>query len=446
MSSEAPTKKPQESLTDADLNKKWEGLADYQLIRKSNDPRFGEITIYKHKNEIQLIFSKEKVVSSKQQEFLDIKDLQARAELNHPFIQEFLGYSTSVDKQLCTVNYVSTGYYKFPKQDLNKEIQEKSKTNNSFTASELKFIKHNIAHALRFLHGKGIAHGDIRPLQILYNIEKGQVQLLDRLNDPSPVERAQQNNLTFKRDMYMSPELYKRLQGRDKLQKYNPFKNDTWALGLTLLQAGLLKSVQDIYEPKGTINEAKLREYLDNFNQLYSADSQLVVNVRGLLDLNEDTRFDAFLGHPHDASKVDNFHKSIVHAHVQSALPSEEDNEEKVHPILNDVKGKLITVVTQDGHPLSYIQTKSGRNVVYEGNSVQTSGVQGNVSYTPYQRLPSYSPVPGIEVRKGSATPNKSENVTTKNKKYVIQGDKLIEVSDIDPDAQNQTKETQEGN
>ena len=104
------------------------------------------------------------------------------------------------------------------------------------------------------MHSKNLTHGDIRPSLIGHDKNKGSYQLLDRFKDPSPLERAQTNNLLNNKDLYMSPQLYKKLAGKKKDQKYDAKKNDYYSLGMTLLSLGTLDSVKDCYYPNGTMN------------------------------------------------------------------------------------------------------------------------------------------------------------------------------------------------
>lgn len=62
----------------------------------------------------------------------------------------------------------------------------------------------------------------MRPQLIGYDKADTRFQVLDRLADPSPIERVQSQNIIGKKDLYLSPELYKKLQGRDKAMKYVP--------------------------------------------------------------------------------------------------------------------------------------------------------------------------------------------------------------------------------
>ena len=50
------------ALSEDEYNKKWDQEGQYQFVRKSNDPRFGEIQVYKRRNQNEFIFSKEKML------------------------------------------------------------------------------------------------------------------------------------------------------------------------------------------------------------------------------------------------------------------------------------------------------------------------------------------------------------------------------------------------
>ena len=49
---------------------------------------------------------------------------------------------------------------------------------------------YDIRQALDHLHSRGLSHGDVRPQLIGYDKTTNSYQLLDRFNDPSPLEKA----------------------------------------------------------------------------------------------------------------------------------------------------------------------------------------------------------------------------------------------------------------
>lgn len=286
--------KAQEILGDAEFNKKWELENLYSVIRKSNDPRFGEITLMKSKNSNELIFVKEKLVTSKQQASNDIRELKSRMSLNHNSLHKLIGYSTKVQKELCSTNYLIKVYYQFPKSDLQKEINDRRQNGQDFNGNDLSNIASQSIHGLNHLHNLEISHGDIRPMNIGFNKDTQEVQILDRLNDPSPLEKLQTNNIVNKKDLYVSPEVYRKILGKDKTLKYNPFKNDLYGLGLSLLAAGNQNSIQNIYKPNGDFSQDELDKHLAQFDAKYSVTNPDLSNtMHNLLNNDESQRYTA---------------------------------------------------------------------------------------------------------------------------------------------------------
>lgn len=203
----------------------------------------------------------------------DIRELKSRMMLNRPNLQKMVGYSTSVKKELCSTNYFTQGFYEFPKSDLSKENSARVQSGLPYSEQELSNITSQALNGLNSLHQQKITHGDIRPQYLGYNKESGDLQILDRLADPSPVEKTQASHIVSgKVPLYMSPELYKKLQGKDKVVKYDPFKNDLYALALSVLESGNGRPIKEIYNSNGTIDQAKLDGQLNEFSSKYRGD------------------------------------------------------------------------------------------------------------------------------------------------------------------------------
>ena len=66
--------------------------------------------------------------------------------------------------------------------------------------------------------------------------------------------------------------MYKKIQGKDNSSKYDPFKNDVYALGLSILEVGNGKSIKDIYNTNGTVDQAKLDAHVNTFSQKYKGE------------------------------------------------------------------------------------------------------------------------------------------------------------------------------
>lgn len=92
----------------------------------------------------------------------------------------------------------------------------------------------------------------------------------------------------------MSPELYRRIDGKDKEQDFDSKKNDTFALGLCLLELGNLEEVQDIYEKKGQVNRDVLFNHVAKFDKKYKGKNpNLSRIVNNLVEIDPEHRKDS---------------------------------------------------------------------------------------------------------------------------------------------------------
>lgn len=417
--------KQSEILGDAEFNKKWEQEAQFQFLRKSNDPRFGEISLYKNKSTNDLIFAKEKLVTSKQQASNDIRDLKSRIALNHPNLHRLVGYSTAIQKELCSTNYLTRAYYEFPKTDLQKEINDRKQNGGRFSGDELLNIANQTFSGLNHLHKLDITHGDIRPLNVGYNRDSHEVRILDRLSDPSPLEKLQTNNIVTRKELFLSPELHRKLQGNNKTLKYDPAKVDNYAAGLTLLQLGNSgsannESIQNIYKPKGEFGQAELDNHLRNFDNAYAnSHPGLSKLVHGVLAADESARpstqqivdgfssgqFSGFVPSKVYAEAPVQFETGTAHQPVYSAPPVTEhpvqehkeetavlynaDEQAQQKPADNYQYGNSQTYVYNNlATPTTYVNSAPTQTIYYSSapthyvSSVPTSYVTGPTTYT----------------------------------------------------------------
>ena len=270
------TKKPTKTeaeISDAEYNRKWDQESMLIPNRRANDPRFGEIHIFKKKNSNDIVFSKEKMSSNKQQAGKDIKELKLRMAVNRPNVQKLLGYSTSTRNELCSTSYFTQGFYEFPKSDLHKESLLRIQNGQSFTEPDLSSIASQALSGLNNLHNQKVTHGDIRPQFIGFRNENNDVIILDRLGDPSPIEKIQAAYIiSGKTQLYLSPEMYKKIQGKDNLAQYDPFKNDVYALAMSILEVGNGQPIRGIYNTDGTIHQTKLDDHIKAFSQKYKGE------------------------------------------------------------------------------------------------------------------------------------------------------------------------------
>ena len=90
----------------------------------------------------------------------------------------------------------------------------------------------------------------------------------------------------------MSPRLWHGITKKRKDIRHDPKKSDAWSLGLVILEAGLDKSVQDIYDKDDhDIHEHKLKKYLHEFREQHGGHNSLLCDIEdNLLQVDEDKR------------------------------------------------------------------------------------------------------------------------------------------------------------
>lgn len=265
-------------LSDAEYNNEWPTEKSFKPVKRFNDPRFGDVNVVKNSAN-QVLIVKEKMASSKNEITDDILYLKRRFQMNHKHLMKLVAYSTVTNKDLCSTTYISKGFYEFPKTDVYKELTERVKSGSMYSHSELIHLTYQILSGLQNVHDGGLSHGDVRPQLIGLDKQKNHFELLDRLADPTPIERCQSNNIVSNKELYLSPQLYKKLKGKDKTMSYHAQNNDIFALGLSILYLGTGNSIQDIYLPNGELEKRKLQEHVMDFDLKYNDENPILCSI-----------------------------------------------------------------------------------------------------------------------------------------------------------------------
>lgn len=112
-----------------------------------------------------------------------------------------------------------------------------------------------------------------------------------------PYSKIFNNRLNSEIEVYASPELLHCIRERDthKLMQMNHHKNDVFCLGLSILELGLLRSVDNVISPEKYIDRGKLKKYLNQFQKDFHFNPLLVKVVEFMLEI-EPTRRPTFIG------------------------------------------------------------------------------------------------------------------------------------------------------
>lgn len=145
-------------------------------------------------------------------------------------------------------NYYIDCYFEYFEEDLQKQLIERQISQKSFTESQLLDLCNQMINANYLLQSNNMKHGDIRPCFIMQdvNLKKGAWKLTENLRDKA--ERGQKLAFEAGTKIYVSPLAYKNLFDLQEQYEHDLHKSDVFSFGLCLLEAGLLKNIQDIYD------------------------------------------------------------------------------------------------------------------------------------------------------------------------------------------------------
>lgn len=286
---------PESLLKDADYQKVSAFEKNYKQIKALNDPRFGEISILQNPQTRQAIAVREKKVTDKAEAGRLILAARSKVALVNPNLVNLLDYSVIKQSELCSSFYIIKYFFEYPKSDLRKQIQDREKTGHGFNGNELTHLLYQQIQAQSYLQSQGLAHGDVQPLYIGYDADKQESKLIDKsdgLNNDASIVQTQKNRLISGQPIYQSPTMYSNLKKGNLKFQFDKNKEDAFALGLVILEAGNDKSVQNIYDGKsGNVDQAALNKHLDEFNRKFGTQNALLTShVSSLANANEATR------------------------------------------------------------------------------------------------------------------------------------------------------------
>lgn len=153
-------------------------------------------------------------------------------------------------------------------------------------------LMQEILFALVFLQENRMVHGDLRPSLIGVPLSpNGNFRLLDRLGIPASPEQVQKMNIDSGKDLYTSPAIFRGVCQDRKQIRHNPFKSDMFSFGLILLEAGILESVQSVFDfEEGIISIDLLVELVERFIDTYPNEYPLQETLMVMLEFSEKLR------------------------------------------------------------------------------------------------------------------------------------------------------------
>lgn len=291
MSSGAPQVQPQ-SLGNADFDRK-SPLEKLATVRKVTDPRFGDIAILHNPTGREFVASQELKYTDQKSAGAAVLAARARLLLRHPNLVALLDYSVAKHSELCSTFYILRLFYEYPKSDLKKESLDRERQGQMFSGDELKLFFSQLSSSLDYLHESGRFHGDVQPLLVGFNKDQAATRLIDRpdIVSADKLRTVHRNRFVKGDNLYVTPATFTSLASGKSDYPVDPIKEDSYGLGLTILELGNQRSVQDVYDRTNKrVNQGVLQGHIVEFHRRYADRPELVDAVVGLTSLDEENR------------------------------------------------------------------------------------------------------------------------------------------------------------
>lgn len=266
----------------------------YKFDRKLTDARFGNIMLLQDPNTGQYVCYKERILSDKS----EVERLASAAEIilqqRHQYVSGLIDYAVAKSAELWSNRYTMRLYYEYTRWSLKDEIRKRFKLGDKFGGEELTHLLYQQIDANMFLKERVALPAILTPQRIAFNKERMETKLVyDAMDKPSrDVVREQHKRLIAGHNIYVSPLLFDSLKKEQLDITVNIEKEVIFALGLIILECGVSRPIQDIYN-----NQSKrflkigLKGHLKAFKARLWEYPSLCAAVRSMLSVNEEKRF-----------------------------------------------------------------------------------------------------------------------------------------------------------
>lgn len=250
--------------------------------------------------EIELLASQTgATLCSKVEEFADIEsfrarlsELQALQSANYQYRLPIIEVSFQDKTAVFGKTFSIKTTYHYPESDLELQIQAHKKKDTHFDHNELLLMAYQILHGLTEYHSNLETFDDLRPMHIEWQAGTFHCicRLIDRLPPFDNVLQSQSLRIQKKEALYCSPLIFNNTMKR-QLGIGDLRKNDLWALGMCLLEAGTLNNLQDCYDfASHSIDSAKLKHHVLLFRRRYEERCPLLCQILGECLITEENK------------------------------------------------------------------------------------------------------------------------------------------------------------
>ena len=266
------------------------------IVKRIEHPKFEKCfrveTIQGDRQYLKVQFKSDKTEAQKLRN--RFRKRSANGGIRHRFLVNELDFAIERVQKLCFDEWYANLYYELPETDLLrlcKKRRSKLGEGSLLKSGELKMILKQQSIALSHLHAAGKYHGSLKPADIGFT-RTGQTKLwatsvVSKFED----YKTKQKNLLLNRvQHYLSPNVYNSLKKNTMRFETEPEKEDAFALGLILLEAGTGRESADLYRRKGGFDVEGLERMWEEFESYHRGNEDLIDKIKHLTRINRSNR------------------------------------------------------------------------------------------------------------------------------------------------------------
>lgn len=257
----------------------------YQVLKEIDDVRFGPSTLVRMPNNNLLMLEK-LLVSDMEPPLVKVQRRCTRHVVRpDPSLVPIVDFAATRKEDQFGRLFKLAFYVVFPEIDLQKQFNENVQHGVRFTSEELTYLLYGGVFGLTLLEEDGVCHGKLNPNWMMVT-KSGYSVVEDPADDKIPFHREAVGPL----NLYLSPRAYAE-SFHQIIKPFDRHKDDVWALGLIILQCGLLKNIKNIYSADSPELDFRIvNAYLQEFERIYDGNTLLISGVRKMLEFNESDR------------------------------------------------------------------------------------------------------------------------------------------------------------
>lgn len=258
---------------------------NYVFLRKTNDPRYGNISILEDKRTKERVALKEILCKSTADFNREIEELMHRRKVSHPNLVRLIAYTAKAEQNLCAAFYKIVLILDYFEQDFDRDLLMRETSGEYYTEEELWYIIESVLSGLDCLHKKGVAHGDLKPSNIFVT-KVGSYKIAEQ-SLLGVVMPSYSQRLAGFDDVraYLSPALVKNLANQELCPKHDAFKSDIFTLGLTMLHAATLTCCDQFFNWEEFVLDVEtLQRRIGSLSRRYSQQFQQFIGLMLALD------------------------------------------------------------------------------------------------------------------------------------------------------------------